>query len=106
MSKENQILSRHNFGFYHDALRDVALGHVVNEWGILGYPRLVFKMPNDSHGADFVMRAFPESYMVFMMRDGRVVQRGTLSDLRVTPAEPYVSEFMRAQRVPLPEART
>src|SRR5205085_757060 len=30
MSKENQILSRHNFGFYHDALRDVALGHVVN----------------------------------------------------------------------------
>lgn len=43
---------------------------------------------------------------IVMMRDGRVVQRGTLSDLRETPAEAYVSEFMRAQRVPLAEART
>ncbi len=40
---------------------------------------------------------------IIMMRDGRLVQRGTLSDLRDAPAEAYVSEFMRAQRVPLQE---
>jgi hypothetical protein len=76
---ENQILSRHNFDFYHEMLRDVTFGHVLNEWGLLGYPRVVFKMPNDSHGADFIMRAFPGSHMVFMMRDGRDVMRSRFS---------------------------
>ena len=79
LNKENQILSRHNFAFYHQALRDVAIGHVLNEWGILGYSRLVYKMPNDSHCADFIMRAFPQSHMVFMMRDGRDVMRSRFS---------------------------
>jgi hypothetical protein len=76
---ENQILSRHNFDFYHEMLRDVTLGHVINEWGIIGYSRVVFKMPNDSHAADFIMRAFPGSHMVFMMRDGRDVMRSRFS---------------------------
>jgi osmoprotectant transport system ATP-binding protein len=40
-----------------------------------------------------------------MMRDGRVVQRGPLADLLERPSEPYVHEFIRAQRMPVPAAR-
>lgn len=79
LAKENQILSRHNFDFYHRALRDIALSHALNEWGMFGFPRFVFKMPNDSHAADFIMRAFPDSYMVFLVRDGRDVLRSRFS---------------------------
>jgi len=35
---------------------------------------------------------------IVLMRDGRVVQRGTLDDLLSRPAEPFVSEFVHAQR--------
>lgn len=35
---------------------------------------------------------------IVLMEGGRVVQRGTLADLRERPASPYVSEFLRAQR--------
>jgi osmoprotectant transport system ATP-binding protein len=37
---------------------------------------------------------------IALMRDGRIVQRGTFSDLRDRPADPYVTEFIRAQRPP------
>jgi osmoprotectant transport system ATP-binding protein len=43
---------------------------------------------------------------IVMMREGRVVQRGTFDDLVRAPAEPYVASFMRAQRVVMPTART
>ena len=36
-----------------------------------------------------------------VLRDGRVVQRGTLADLVRTPAEPFVTQFVNAQRPPL-----
>jgi osmoprotectant transport system ATP-binding protein len=35
---------------------------------------------------------------IVLMRDGRIVQKGTLSDLRERPAEPFVAEFIEAQR--------
>ena len=35
-----------------------------------------------------------------LMREGRIVQRGTLADLMERPADPYVTQFMRAQRAP------
>jgi osmoprotectant transport system ATP-binding protein len=35
---------------------------------------------------------------IVLMNEGRIVQRGTLDDLRDHPAEPFVSEFMSAQR--------
>jgi osmoprotectant transport system ATP-binding protein len=35
---------------------------------------------------------------IVLMRDGRIVQRGTLDDLLAQPAEPFVSEFVHAQR--------
>lgn len=40
---------------------------------------------------------------IVMMRDGRIVQRGTLADLLHHPAEDYVRDFIRAQRATLPE---
>ena len=35
---------------------------------------------------------------IVLMREGRVVQRGTLDDLLARPAEPFVTEFIHAQR--------
>jgi osmoprotectant transport system ATP-binding protein len=43
---------------------------------------------------------------IVMMRDGRVVQRGSFDDLVQRPAEPYVESFIRAQRVPTLSAHT
>jgi osmoprotectant transport system ATP-binding protein len=36
---------------------------------------------------------------IVMMREGRIVQRGSLDDLSHHPSEPYVTQFMRAQRI-------
>ena len=38
---------------------------------------------------------------LILMRDGKVVQRGTLDDLLKRPEDPYVAEFISAQRSPL-----
>jgi osmoprotectant transport system ATP-binding protein len=38
---------------------------------------------------------------IALMRDGRIVQRGTAADLLQRPAEPFVREFVRAQRPPV-----
>jgi osmoprotectant transport system ATP-binding protein len=35
---------------------------------------------------------------VVLMNEGRIVQRGSISDLRDKPANPFVSEFINAQR--------
>ena len=35
---------------------------------------------------------------IVLMNAGRMVQRGTLSDLRDRPADPFVAEFLNAQR--------
>lgn len=39
---------------------------------------------------------------IVLMRDGKIVQSGTLDDLLQRPAERYVTDFIRAQRSPLP----
>jgi osmoprotectant transport system ATP-binding protein len=39
---------------------------------------------------------------IVLMREGRMVQRGSLADLLERPVEPYVTDFIRAQRSPLP----
>ncbi len=36
---------------------------------------------------------------IVLMRDGRIVQRGSFRDLRESPADAFVSRFLRAQRV-------
>lgn len=35
---------------------------------------------------------------VILMNEGRIVQRGAINDLRENPADPFVSEFINAQR--------
>jgi osmoprotectant transport system ATP-binding protein len=35
---------------------------------------------------------------IVLMRDGAIVQVGTVDDLRERPATPYVTEFLNAQR--------
>ena len=37
---------------------------------------------------------------VLMMREGRILQRGTIEDLLERPADPYVDAFINAQRMP------
>lgn len=38
---------------------------------------------------------------IVLLRDGRLMQKGSLTNLVNTPAEPFVSEFINAQRRPL-----
>jgi osmoprotectant transport system ATP-binding protein len=38
---------------------------------------------------------------ILLMRDGRVVQQGSIADLEVRPADPFVTRFIQAQR-PVP----
>jgi osmoprotectant transport system ATP-binding protein len=38
---------------------------------------------------------------IVLLRAGRIVQRGTLEALVRRPEDPFVSEFVRAQRSPL-----
>ncbi|MFB6374812.1 MAG: ATP-binding cassette domain-containing protein, partial [Bradymonadaceae bacterium] len=35
---------------------------------------------------------------IVLMRDGRIIQTGSLHELLEEPADPFVSEFIRAQR--------
>jgi osmoprotectant transport system ATP-binding protein len=42
---------------------------------------------------------------IVLLRDGRIVQQGTLTELQERPAEPFVRDFMRAQRA-FPAERT
>jgi len=39
---------------------------------------------------------------IVLLREGRIVQQGSLADLLERPVEPYVTDFIRAQRSPLP----
>ena len=40
--------------------------------------------------------------LIVLMRGGRIVQQGSIADLLERPAEPFVTEFIRAQRSELP----
>ena len=43
---------------------------------------------------------------ILLMREGHIVQRGSYRDLNRTPADPFVTQFISAQRSSLEEART
>ncbi len=77
--RENQIASAQNWTMFLGILKQTVFRHVMNEWGMIGYRDVVFKMPNDSHAADVIMQAFPESFMIFLMRDGRDVMKSRFS---------------------------
>ncbi len=38
---------------------------------------------------------------IILLRDGRLIQQGTLTDLAKSPSEPFVTQFINAQRSPL-----
>ncbi len=38
---------------------------------------------------------------VVLLREGRVVQEGTLAELEARPADPFVTRFIQAQRLAL-----
>ncbi len=42
--------------------------------------------------------------VLVLMRHGKIVQKGSFSDLQERPSEPYVSDFLRAQRALPPRA--
>jgi hypothetical protein len=75
----NKVWNIRNWPTYLQSLRETVFRHAINEWGVLGYQNLVFKMPNGSHAADVVMQAFPESFMIFLIRDGRDVMKSRFS---------------------------
>jgi osmoprotectant transport system ATP-binding protein len=37
---------------------------------------------------------------VVMLKDGRIIQQGALADLAEQPADPFVTRFIAAQRIP------
>jgi osmoprotectant transport system ATP-binding protein len=39
---------------------------------------------------------------LILLKDGAIVQRGSISDLAERPADPFVTRFLNAQRSPLP----
>ncbi|MBI2815433.1 MAG: ATP-binding cassette domain-containing protein [Acidobacteria bacterium] len=43
--------------------------------------------------------------VIVLLRDGRIVQQGTLHDFVHAPAEPFVTQFINAQRSPLETLR-
>jgi osmoprotectant transport system ATP-binding protein len=50
----------------------------------------------------FVTHDLPEAIYfgdeIVLMNEGKIVQKGTIADLRERPADPFVSEFINAQR--------
>ena len=40
---------------------------------------------------------------IVLMREGRVVQQGDFADFLLRPADPFVTQFVNAQRSPLEE---
>jgi osmoprotectant transport system ATP-binding protein len=45
-------------------------------------------------------------HVLVLMRDGRILQEGSLEDLLHAPADPFVTHFLQAQRTVLPPARS
>src|SRR2546422_602249 len=52
-----------------------------------------------------VREAFVFGSVITLLSHGRVVQQGTLTDLAQRPADPFVTEFLRAQAPPPEMAR-
>jgi hypothetical protein len=65
----NQAYREH----FHRLVRTAIIEHAIEVWGVRHFKRLIFKMPNESHAADFISDAFPEAFLVHLIRDGRDV---------------------------------
>jgi hypothetical protein len=74
-----QLLSYDHRRMFCSHVRELALDHVLNVWGFSGFDRVIFKCPVDSLGADILMEAMPEAFMIFLVRDGRDVIKSQFS---------------------------
>lgn len=90
--EETKLWSQSNWPVYLDLLRQTTFEHVNHEWGMCDYRHVVFKMPNESQAADVIMQAFPQSFMVLLMRDGRDVMKSRFS--------PFASPHLAASKDP------
>jgi len=61
-----------------------------------GLAKTIVLVTHDMHEAAFF------GDRIVLMRDGAIVQQGGLADLLEQPADPFVTEFIRAQRSELP----
>ena len=54
-------------------LRDLIISRLTAQHDLDSLDYLVMKSPNESYGSDIVMKCFPKSKLVFLIRDGRDV---------------------------------
>ena len=54
-------------------MRELILKRIIAQYGTKGYDFVVIKSPNESHGADIVMKCLPNSRLILLIRDGRDV---------------------------------
>lgn len=97
--QENRIWSKQNWPMYMAFLKEAVFRLVMNEWGMIDYNQVVFKMPNDSHAADVIMQAFPESFMVFLIRDGRDVMKSRFSPFASADLAETIDPSMRLHAI-------
>jgi len=55
------------------SLRNFVLSRISAQFGYSGYDHIVLKSPNESHGSDVLLKCFPNSKLIFLIRDGRDV---------------------------------
>jgi len=56
-----------------NSLRTMILERVAAQFDLVKYQCIIMKSPNESHAADIIMRALPNSKLIFLIRDGRDV---------------------------------
>jgi len=54
-------------------LRNFIIDRIATQFGYSGFDRIAIKSPNESHASDIVMKCFPKSRLIFLIRDGRDV---------------------------------
>jgi len=65
-----------NFKFeneWKESLRNLIFSRLLPKFGSSGYNNIIIKAPNESHASDIIMKCFPNSKLVFLIRDGRDV---------------------------------
>ena len=73
MNEPTSLFNQAYRGKFFRLLRTSIIQHAIEAWGLRDFKRFVFKMPNESHAADFIGQALPESRLIHLIRDGRDV---------------------------------
>lgn len=73
--KKESILEEKNVPVVREALRSIVFGTVFNNWGCVGYDRVVLKCPNGIHAADVILNILSRSRVIAIFRDPREIIR-------------------------------